>query len=294
LSVLDAKRSLPPPERYESPRFAMPRGACDAHTHVIPSHATLAAHAAYTPAPAPFAAHRGMLRALGVERAVVVQPSIFGSDNGAIVAAIAQAPEFLRGVAVVEADVSDAALGALHRQGIRGLRFNPMLGGSGLDAMRALAPRIAAVGWHAELLVDGQRLPELEATLLGLPCRLVIDHLASLPAEADTAAAPCRTLCRLLGERDTWIKLSGAYRLAADAADHRLAARAQMLYAAAPQRVVWGSDWPHVACATMPDAGALLNLLADWFERDAGVLQRILADNPARLFDFPARTGDPT
>ncbi|UUZ78374.1 amidohydrolase family protein [Polaromonas sp. P1(28)-13] len=268
----------------------MPRGACDSHTHVIPETGwKLVPDANYTPAPAPAPVHLAMLNVLGLERGVVVQPSIFGTDNAAVVDAIAQAPERLRGVAVVDPSISEAALQALHAQGIRGVRFNVMLGGGGgLKAMTELASRLAALGWHAEILVDGHLLPDLLAALTALPCRLVIDHMASLRADIGVDAMPTRALRTLLAERDTWVKLSGTYRLADAAADPRLAERGRMLVKEAPDRMVWGSDWPHVACAFMPDAGELLNLLADWFHADATTLQRILVDNPARLFDFPA------
>ncbi|MCA0239230.1 MAG: amidohydrolase family protein [Proteobacteria bacterium] len=287
--MLNATHSLAPPTRHERPRFAMPALACDAHTHVIPESGwTLVPGANYTPAPAPAPMHLRMLDALGLDRGVVVQPSIFGTDNRAVVEAIAGAPHRLRGVAVVDPTIGDDDLQALHAQGVRGARFNVMLGGGGgLRSMTALGPRLAALGWHAEILVDGQRLPELSRTLFDLPCRLVIDHMASLRAEVELDAAPVRALRRLVGERDTWVKLSGAYRLADAAGDPRLARRGRTLLADAPERMVWGSDWPHVACAFMPDAGRLLDVLADWFDADAATLQRVLVDNPARLFDFP-------
>lgn len=288
--MLNAAKSLPPPTTYQKPRFAMPRGACDTHAHVIPDGEwTLVPGANYTPAPAPASVHLNMLDALGIERGVVVQPSIFGTDNAAVVQAIAHAPQRLRGVAVVDASMSDAALQALHSQGIRGARFNVMLGGGGgLKAMTELSPRLAALGWHAEILVDGHLLPELAPALKALPCRLVIDHMASLRADVGLDAAPTRALRALVTERDTWVKLSGAYRLADQALDPRLAERGRMLVQEAPDRMVWGSDWPHVAFSVMPDAGELLNVLADWFNADPAALQRILVDNPARLFDFPA------
>src|SRR6218665_838564 len=113
-------------------------------------------------------------------------------------------------------------------------------------------------------------------------------HLATFRAAIGPPPAPVRALRALLADRDTWVKLSGAYRLADQPGDARLAERGRMLVQEAPDRMVWGSDWPHVACAVMPDAGELLNMLADWFDADQATLQRILVDNPARLFDFPA------
>ncbi|MBF5006903.1 amidohydrolase family protein [Diaphorobacter caeni] len=290
--MLNSAASLPPPTEYQKPRFVMPRGACDSHTHVIPDSGwTLVPEATYTPAPAPAPVHLSMLDSLGLERGVAVQPSIFGTDNTAVIEAIARAPQRLRGVAVVDPSIADSELQKLHAQGIRGARFNVMLGGGGgFKAMTELAPRLAALNWHAEILVDGHLLPELQTALQALPCRLVIDHMASLRADVGLDSAPVRALRTLVTARDTWVKLSGTYRLADQVSDSRLAERGRMLVKEAPDRMVWGSDWPHVACAVMPDAGELLNVLAGWFDADQAVLQRILADNPARLFDFPAVT----
>ncbi|MBE2242684.1 MAG: amidohydrolase family protein [Burkholderiaceae bacterium] len=292
--MLNAAKSLPPPTQYERPRFALPAGACDSHSHVVPESGwSLVPGANYTPAPAPAETHLQMLDALGLSRGVVVQPSIFGTDNRAVVEAIARAPQRLRGVAVVAPSIPDAELQQLHTQGIRGVRFNVMLGGGGgLQAMTELAPRLAALNWHAEILVDGQLLPELAPALMALPCRLVIDHMASLRADVAIDSPPVRALRQLLADRDTWVKLSGTYRLADEASDWRLGKRGRTLLKDAPDRMIWGSDWPHVACSFMPDAGQLLNLLADWLNADAATLQRVLADNPANLFDFPVATGD--
>jgi 2-pyrone-4,6-dicarboxylate lactonase len=190
--MLNASQSLPPPKSHQKPRFEMPRGACDSHTHVIPADGwTLVPGANYTPAPAPAAAHLRMLDALGLDRGVVVQPSIFGTDNRAVVEAIARAPERLRGVVVVDPSIADDALRLMRAQGIRGVRFNVMLGGGGgVKALTELAPRLASLGWHAEILVDGHLLPELLPALKPLPCRLVIDHMASL--RADVGSMRCR------------------------------------------------------------------------------------------------------
>ena len=292
--MLNATQSLPPPATYERPRFAMPTGACDSHAHVIPAAGwSLVPGATYTPAPAPAETHLQMLDALGLDRGVVVQPSIFGTDNRALIDAIARQPERMRGVAVIDPAISDDDLQLLHHQGVRGARFNVMLGGGGgLKAMTELGSRLSALGWHAEILVDGHLLPQLAPALRALPCRVVIDHMASLRADVGIDSEAVRALRALVAERDTWVKLSGAYRLADKASDSRLAERARTLVKDAPDRMVWGSDWPHVACSFMPDAGQLLNLLADWFDADAGTLQRLLVDNPARLFDFPAASGD--
>ncbi|MCW5237467.1 amidohydrolase family protein [Verminephrobacter eiseniae] len=229
--MLNTAASLPPPSEYQKPRFAVPRGACDSHTHVIPESGwKLVPEASYIPALAPSPVHMAMLNALGLEHGVVVQPSIFGTDNTVVVEAIAQAPQRLRGVAAVNPSIADSTLQALHEQGIRGVRFNVMLGGGGgIKAMTELASRLAALNWHAEILVDGHLLPDLRPALQALPCRLVIDHMASLRADIGPDAAPVRALRELVADRDTWVKLSGAYRLADQPSDARLAERGRML-----------------------------------------------------------------
>ena len=286
--MLNSSFSLAPPTTYAEVSFKLPPGGCDSHTHVIPaSGMTLLASASYTPAVATVQSHLAMLDALGLERGVVVQPSIFGTDNTAVVDAIAMAPHRLRGVAVLGANASWNDVAFLHARGVRGLRFNVMLGGGeGLQSMQALAPLMAEFGWHAELLIASGLLPELVDSFKALPCRLVIDHMGSLPVEEGMNAAGVLALRRLVCERETWVKLSGAYRLGADVHDDRFALRAKALLHDAPEHMVWGSDWPHVACSVMPDAAELLNALSLWLDQDAALLQAVLVDNPAKLFDF--------
>lgn len=286
----DLPQSLPPPEHYAPPGFPVPPGACDAHTHIVPASGwQLVPDASYEPAPAPPPAHRAMRKALKLDRGVIVQPSIFGTDNSALLSALAEEPQRLRGEAVVAASTSDAELERLHAAGVRGLRFvfGSLGGGQGLDALIALAPRIVTLGWHAEILLREKQWTEYLDALLALPCTLVIDHMGSIPAEVGPDQAAVRAMRRLVVEHGAWVKLIG-YRLSKDPADPRITERARLLIADAPEHMVWGSDWPHVFAKPMPDAGLLLGSLDAWVQGDASLRQRILADNPARLFDFPA------
>ncbi|WP_342619468.1 amidohydrolase family protein [Rhodoferax sp. GW822-FHT02A01] len=286
--MLNSSTSLPPPTSYAAVKFRLPLGSCDSHTHVIPaSGVRLVPSATYTPAVATVQDHLSMLEALGLDRGVVVQPSIFGVDNSAVIEAVATAPDRLRGVGVLGATATWSDVEYLHERGVRGLRFNVMLGGGdGLQSMKALAPIIAEFGWHAELLIASQLLPDLVDDFKSLPCRLVVDHMGSLGVDEGMNSKGVTALRRLVSERETWVKLSGAYRLGADIQDDRFALRARTLIHDAPQHMVWGSDWPHVACSVMPDAAELLNALGNWLEADAKLLKAVLADNPAKLFDF--------
>ena len=280
--------SQPPPAHYGKPRFEVPAGACCTHSHVIPEGGyTLVKDHSYTPAAAPEPRYLDMLEALSLERGVLVQVSIFGTDNSAMLATLARHPDSLRGVAVASPDIGDDEMLEMHRMGVRGLRFNLMLGGGvGLEAMSLLAPRMAKIGWHAELLVNGSSvLPELLPVLERLPCPLVLDHMGYLPVEMELDHPAVRALLRLAKSDNGWINISGAYRLARDIHDPRLATRVRALAEDAPGRIIWGTDWPHVACAEMPDAGDLLNLVAEWIP-DPRTRRMVLADNPAALYQF--------
>ncbi|MDO9216891.1 MAG: amidohydrolase family protein, partial [Lacisediminimonas sp.] len=196
-------------------------------------------------------------------------------------------PQRLRGVAVVAPDVSDAELADLHAAGVRGLRLNILFGGGvSLDAMEHLAQRIGKSGWHLQLLLDARMLPGLMPRLTRLPCPVVIDHMGHMPVADGLDAPGFNSLRTLLREHDCWVKLSGAYRISDDFPDFGdVVPLAHSLIAAAPDRCVWGSDWPHVALKQMPDTGRLLNALPAW-SPDPAQLQRILVDNPARLYGF--------
>jgi predicted TIM-barrel fold metal-dependent hydrolase len=180
---------------------------------------------------------------------------------------------------------------------VRGLRFNHYFrdgklhyrGGVPLDAARTLAPVMKELGWHAQLWIDVKDLPGTIPILkeIGLP--VVIDHMGRTDARLGTSAPGFQSLLRLLGEGGCWVKLSGAHRVSHVAPDYPDArAFHEALVAANPERLVWGSDWPHPRMeGEMPDAGHLLDLFNEWTP-DAPVRKRILVDNPARLYDFPA------
>ncbi len=268
----------------------MPRGACDCHAHVIglPEHYPFTAERSYTPPPAPEEAYLAMHRALGIERGVLVQVSVHGTDNRLLVETLRRHPQRLRGIAVVTPDVAEAELDVLEAAGVRGLRCNELFGGGiGLEAMETLARRIARRRWHLQLLIDGRRLPSISARLAGLPVPFVIDHMGYIPTAGGLGDPGFQELCKLLKEADCWVKISGANRISSQPIPYRdTIPFAQALVAARPERVVWGSDWPHVAIkGPMANDGVLLDLLADWVP-DEATRNRILADNPAALYGF--------
>lgn len=291
-----------PPIAVPSPvRFAVPAGACDAHAHVFGPYAQfpLADDRSYTPdenGPAAFIAH---LDRLGFERGVLVTASAQGDDNRTVLAALRAYPQRLRAVVVARADISDRELDDLSDAGVRGARFNLFKhdgravyrNGVGIEDFTALAPRLKARGWHAQIWVHAPDLPELAPTLLAPGVDLVVDHMGRMSATRGISDPGFQFLCNLLRDGKAWTKISGADRnTAAGSPFPDIAPFAQALVAANAQRVVWGTDWPHINYfkeSQVPDDGVLVNLLADWFS-DAGLRKQILVDNPARLYGFGA------
>lgn len=237
--------------------------------------------------------YRRMQGQLGTTRTVVVQARPYGFDNRVVLDAIAQlGADRTRGVAVVHPGISDGALETLHHGGIRGVRFTlytPTHAPLGFDQVQAVADRIRPWGWHLQLHWTADQIVEHAGLLNRLQVPLVFDHLARLPLPAGTTHPAFATVCRLIDQGHTWVKLSGAYLcshtgLANGYQDTTPLAQAWLQ--AAPERLVWGSDWPHVTeSAHPPDTPGLLDLLGTWAP-SSGAQQRVLVDNPALLYGF--------
>jgi len=255
-----------------------------------------AADRSYTPPDAPLEKYLAALDTLGFARGVLVQGSAHGSDNSAMLDALSRQPGRLRGVAVADASVPPTELRRWHGLGVRGLRFNHFFrggqlhyrGGVPLDAARVLAPVMQELGWHLQLWIDIKDLPDTMPILqtIGLP--VVIDHMGRSDASAGTTTAGFASLLRFLGTGGCWVKLSGAHRISRSPPDYPDARPFHTaLVAENPDRLVWGGDWPHPRMEEeMPDVGHLLDLFMEW-TADAANRQRILVDNPQRLYDFP-------
>jgi 2-pyrone-4,6-dicarboxylate lactonase len=286
---------LAPSSKMEPASFKMPEGACDTHAHVISTSADypMAPSRSYTPPPAPEEKYLAMLAGTGCSRGVIVQISVYGTDNRYMLEVLRRHPDRLRGIAVVPPEVTDRELEAMHAAGVRGLRINVLFPGAGLsfEAMETLARRIAPMGWHMQFLVDGRDLPGLLPRMRKLPCPGVIDHMGHMPAALGFQHPGFQAVRELVVNHGWWTKLSGAYRISDDYEDFsEVVPIAQALIEAAPDRVLWGSDWPHVAMARMPDTGRLRNLLKAWAP-DPSTRHRILVDNPSRLYGFPKIPG---
>lgn len=277
----------------DRPVRRLPPMACDCHMHIFDPRFKPSPHWTRQPPLAPVAAYRRLQERLGTTRAIVVTPSTYGTDNRCTLDALAQLSPDARGVAVVDADVSEAELDDLASRGIRGLRVNFVTpqswGVTTPDMLITLASKASRLGWHIQVLLHPEQLVELAPVLENLPAPLVVDHLGRIdPAEGSSAQA-FRLLVPLLEAGNTWIKLSGAYMRSSVGGPSYAdtVGLGQALVRAAPHRVVWGSDWPHTteAAGTVNDA-ALVDLLQAWCGDDASLMDRILVDNPARLYGF--------
>ena len=275
--------------------FEVPALACDTHAHVCgpESRYPYLEERVYTPPDAPLEAYRRMLDTFGVARAVIVQPSIYGADNRLMLDTLARDPARLRGIAVVLFDVSDAELDRLHALGVRGVRSNivDLKTGKGqlpLAELRALASRVKRLGWHLEFLMHVDEFPDLDRQLADFPVEVSFGHLGYVPCAKGTETPGFRALVRLMKDGRAWAKLTGPYRLTPSGLPYDgVDAFAQVLVSEAPSRLLWGSDWPHVAIKTpMPNDGDLFDLFARWVP-DAALRRRILVEHPAKLYDFP-------
>jgi len=281
----------PPPDRDEG---GTP-GIADCHFHVIApaDRFAMADDRSYTPAPAPLAAWRSTLAPLGVTQGVVVQPSVYGVDNRVLLAALAQGEGRLVGIAAVAPDLSDRALDALVMAGVRGVRMahveagdaRAMRGFVPFEAFDALEGRLLDRGLHLQLLTDSRWLPGIAARLARAKVQVVIDHMGRTPAALGSHHTGFTTLCRLLADGAVWVKLSGVANISSAAPAYEDArAIHDRLLATNPERLVWGSDWPHTRpSGAAPQTASLLSLFHDWTPstRDR---ERILQRNPQALY----------
>lgn len=278
----------------KKPSLVLPAGVCDCHAHVFSSldRYPYTPNRTYTPPDAAVGAYLHMHQRLGIERGVLVQPSVYGTDNSLQVDTLnylrGQGKNY-RGVAVVAADVSDEELDQLELSGHCGVRMNLLFkGGIDWSDVQALAERLAKRDWHLQFLVDVSDFEDLEGRIRALPVPVVIDHMGHMDCSKGLTHDGFQSLLRLLTDGQVWVKLSGAYRITTEQLSpySDVVPFAQALIEANPDQCVWGSDWPHPHFSIpMPNAGDLLDLLADW--APGNELQRkILVDNPARLYGF--------
>jgi predicted TIM-barrel fold metal-dependent hydrolase len=247
-----------------------------------------AADRSYTPPDAPVAALRHLHATIGVSRAVIVQASCHGTDNRAMLDAISSSADAYRGIAIVGADVTDAELAALDRGGVRGVRFNFVahLGGApDLELFDRTLDRIVELGWHVVLHLDAEDIVTYEDRIKRLRVPFVIDHMGRVKAAGGLDQQPFRLLLKLMRNPLAWVKVCGAERVSSGGKPFYDAIPfAHALIEAAPDRVLWGTDWPHPNIAgDMPNDGALVDLAAR-FTDDETLRRKLFVDNPTRLY----------
>ena len=275
----------------EPPKTRAPANAADCHFHIYDASFPVAPYATLKPPPASVQDYQGLQRRIGTTRCVVVLPSTYGTDNTHYLALLPQlgGRDRARMVGVVNTSVTDQDLHQMHEAGVRGIRFNlSPPGATTLDMIEPLAKRIEPMGWHCQINAPADQILAAQEIFLRVPGRLVFDHLAHAP---DVNSQSYQLIRRLIDKGNTWVKLSGAYGDSKSGppeyADR--VAVAQGYASAAPERVVWGSDWPHPTEAQdkKPNDAVLFDLLAVWVPNEAA-RHRVLVENPASLYDFPA------
>jgi predicted TIM-barrel fold metal-dependent hydrolase len=275
-----------------TPRFKAPPLACDSHIHIYDPRFKMAWPSLRSTPEASVAEYRLFQQRIGVSRLVVVQPAAYGTDNAVTLDAVRELGlANARGVAVVHPSVTDSELDELDESGIRGLRFSqhdPNTAVTTAEMIEPLAMRVADWGWHVQLHLRGEQIVQMADLIDRLPCTIVIDHMGRLPQPNAIEHPAMAVIQGLLDKGRTWVKLAGPYLETQTGspryADIKPVARALVQHA--PERIVWGSDWPHpTERDTKPDDAVLFDLLQEWVP-DEATRRRILIDNPEKLYGF--------
>ena len=281
---------IPHSSGTEAPKLKAPANACDCHMHIydaerFPPQRT----GARMQSNAGVQEYRQFQQRIGTSRVVVVTPAAYITDNEVTLDALAQLGPQARGLAVVHPTVTDAELKRMDAAGVRGIRFtqfDPESAATTRDMIEPLARRLAPLGWHAQIHLRADQIVDAADLMLRLPGTVVFDHLGRLSQPAGVNDPAFGVIRRMLDNGRTWMKLSGAYMMGGPPRYAEASAIARAYVQAAPERMVWGSDWPHPTEKNKPDDAVLFDLLTDWAP-DAATRQRILVDNPALLYDFP-------
>ena len=271
----------------------------DCHAHVC-GPANLFPYATeriYTPPDASLENYQALLGMLGIDRAVLVQPSVYGTDNRAMLAALKSNPKQFRGVVVIPnnpQEISDQYLQELHAAGVRGVRCNIVdvadkTAGLPIQTLKAVAERIKPFGWHLELLMHMNEYPGLAKVFENFPVNLVFGHFGYVHAKHGVKNAGFQGLLELVRNEQAWVKMTGPYRICDGNLPYEdMRPFNDAVIEANPKRLVWGSDWPHVMVKKhMPHDADLCELFGSWV-RDSALRKTILVDNPCILYDFPA------
>lgn len=268
-------------------RERLPEGACDCHFHFFQEFERfpLSPAAAYVPTPATVEDYRRMCKAFGIDRGVLVHPSVYGADHSSYEVFMAANLSWLRGVAVAPANVDTASLERWHALGTRGTRINRAFANGPSDRdINIIIDKIKPLGWHAQVFAPLLQEPGLIRQIADRGVPVVVDHLGYGPVDALLASEAFKSLIALMREGQAWVKLSGPYRSSSQMPGYPDLRRIiDALLHANPDRAVWGTDWPHPHVDAMPNDGDLVDLIFDWLP-DAELRQKVLVDNPTRLY----------
>jgi len=277
-----------PADARKPSSLTAPPGTCDTHIHFYNANFPTAPTALITPPDAWVEGYRAIQQRLNLERVVVVQPTTYGTDNSCQLAAMKFFGDNARGVMVADLSTTDEELARLTALGVRGLRFHMLPGGAlPWDILDEMAARVNNFGWHVQLQMNGREFPERAALLKRLPCDLVVDHVGRFMGPVPTDDPAFKVLLQFLETGRCWVKLSAPYESSESGppAWRDVRPQARALVQAAPERMLWASNWPHPGRQNPPDEAQLLDLLLDWAD-DENTRNRILADNPAELYGF--------
>jgi len=286
---------LPPDRNPRRPKVVLPRGTVDTHVHIFEPGYKLSPRRGYNPPDSTLADLEHLHATLGVDRVVFTQPSVYGIDNSAILngmaALNARTPNRARAVVAITLDMNDDELAALDAEGVRGVRLNTDNKGGmpiEIDAIPELAARVAPFGWHIEFLFPGKDIIELMPTFTAVQVPISIGHFAYQPATAGVQAPGFQALIELMCRGNTWMKISGANRVSAtDLPPYDdVKPMAHALIAAAPGRIMWGTDWPHPnKYLVNPNDADLVDAFGDWVT-DESMRRKIMVDTPAAFYRF--------
>jgi 2-pyrone-4,6-dicarboxylate lactonase len=285
------KSTLAPDPNTKKPKFRPPPLACDAHCHIFGPAAKFPYHptASYHPPDAPFEQLQVLHKKLGMERAVIVHASCHGPDMRATLDGIKRSKGAYRGTAIIDESYGDKEFAEMEAGGIRGVRFNFVqhLGGRpDMAFFHRTVARLKEMDWHLILHLDAQDLVEFRDMFMQIPVPMVIDHMGRVQAAAGLQQEPFKVLLSFVKNKNTWVKITGAERISSKGAPYDDAVPfAQALIAAAPDRILWGTDWPHPNVKVMPNDGDLVDLFP-LMAPEPELQYKILVDNPARLYGF--------
>jgi 2-pyrone-4,6-dicarboxylate lactonase len=291
---MSVKSCMPPDPNTRTPVFKAPPKACDAHCHVFGPAADFPYHptSTYHPPDAGKDRLKALHDTMGIERAVIVQASCHGPDNSAMMDAIKHSDGAYRGVCIANKDFTDKQFEDLNAGGVCGVRFNFVthLGGTpNLEGMKNVIERVAPLGWHLIIHVNAEDIVKFEEFFLGFDLPIVVDHMGRVPTSEGVGQQAFKILLDFMQRDNWWVKVCGAERISSGGPPfYDAVPYAQALIDVAPDRILWGTDFPHPNISKwMPNDGDLLDLVP-LFARDEDLQRKILVDNPARLYGFDA------